>query len=535
MQAELVERARDGDKDAFASLVSSSIDGCYALAYRILRDPHRAQDATQQAMLGAWRDLPTLRDSRAFRRLASPPGRQCLLLGSPRRTSPRGPRAAAPNRPSHLAGRGALRRRARRPRPRLPPAVSGTAGGRRPSPPPRVPADGDRGHPWHPRRDRAVPSPLRGPSAADRARRQRSQPGDLRGATRMNRSTELDFDQRIADWLEDDPNLAPRQVIETVLAAYPSIPQRRRAPWRFPTMTLTFRLATAAVIGALVLGGAFLLTGGGSRPSTVRSDRRHRPPSLRRGRAPVRSAAHASTSRPPLWPTAGSSCPAGATPAAAWHQPRSMTRRRDMDRDGVDEPDSRDTHADPSRQRQGPGDRRSERCHARQRSSTTLRRARGRRPDPRPTPAVQEMAALLSDGRVLVAGGTRTANALPAEIYDPATGTWTQTGVHERVPRFVGDRRPVRWARACRGRVRLDSRRRRLDRDLRPADQDLDTDRVDGQHPGLRPDRHTLDRRPGPRDRWRRSDSRDLRPREGDVDRNGRDRDIGRRDRDLVA
>ena len=66
MQAELVERARDGDKDAFASLVSSSIDGCYALAYRILRDPNRAQDATQQAMLGAWRDLPTLRDSERF-------------------------------------------------------------------------------------------------------------------------------------------------------------------------------------------------------------------------------------------------------------------------------------------------------------------------------------------------------------------------------------------------------------------------------------------------------------------------------------
>jgi RNA polymerase sigma-70 factor (ECF subfamily) len=66
MQAELVERARHGDKDAFASLVSSSIDGCYALAYRILRDPHRAQDATQQALLGAWRDLPTLRDIDRF-------------------------------------------------------------------------------------------------------------------------------------------------------------------------------------------------------------------------------------------------------------------------------------------------------------------------------------------------------------------------------------------------------------------------------------------------------------------------------------
>lgn len=66
MQPDLVQRAKRGDHDAFASIVSSSIDGCYALAYRILRDPHRAQDATQQALLGAWRDLPSLRDAERF-------------------------------------------------------------------------------------------------------------------------------------------------------------------------------------------------------------------------------------------------------------------------------------------------------------------------------------------------------------------------------------------------------------------------------------------------------------------------------------
>jgi RNA polymerase sigma-70 factor (ECF subfamily) len=66
MQAELVERAIRGDRDAFSSLAASHVDRCYALAYRILRDPHRAQDATQQALLGAWRDMPTLRDPDRF-------------------------------------------------------------------------------------------------------------------------------------------------------------------------------------------------------------------------------------------------------------------------------------------------------------------------------------------------------------------------------------------------------------------------------------------------------------------------------------
>ncbi len=66
MQVRLVEQAMRGDREAFASLAAESVDRCYALAYRILRDPHRAQDATQQALLGAWRDLPNLRDPERF-------------------------------------------------------------------------------------------------------------------------------------------------------------------------------------------------------------------------------------------------------------------------------------------------------------------------------------------------------------------------------------------------------------------------------------------------------------------------------------
>jgi RNA polymerase sigma-70 factor (ECF subfamily) len=66
MGRELVVRAMQGDQDAFASLAAAAVDRCYAIAYRVLRDQHRAQDATQQALLGAWRDLPTLRDPDRF-------------------------------------------------------------------------------------------------------------------------------------------------------------------------------------------------------------------------------------------------------------------------------------------------------------------------------------------------------------------------------------------------------------------------------------------------------------------------------------
>lgn len=63
---DLVERAKRGDRDAFATLASGYADRCYAIAYRIVRDAYRAQDATQQALIGAWRDLPSLRDPDRF-------------------------------------------------------------------------------------------------------------------------------------------------------------------------------------------------------------------------------------------------------------------------------------------------------------------------------------------------------------------------------------------------------------------------------------------------------------------------------------
>lgn len=66
MERELVRRAMHGDEEAFDALVGRIGDSMYSVARRILRDANLAQDATQQALLDAWRHLPTLRDPDRF-------------------------------------------------------------------------------------------------------------------------------------------------------------------------------------------------------------------------------------------------------------------------------------------------------------------------------------------------------------------------------------------------------------------------------------------------------------------------------------
>ena len=66
MRAGLVQRAQAGDHDAFTELVAVDGGRCFAIAYRILRDVERAQDAVQQAFLLAWRELPRLRDPERY-------------------------------------------------------------------------------------------------------------------------------------------------------------------------------------------------------------------------------------------------------------------------------------------------------------------------------------------------------------------------------------------------------------------------------------------------------------------------------------
>ena len=66
MDTELVVRAQRGDEGAFASLAVAVGDRLHAVAHRILRDTDLAEDATQQALLNVWRDLPQLRDPARF-------------------------------------------------------------------------------------------------------------------------------------------------------------------------------------------------------------------------------------------------------------------------------------------------------------------------------------------------------------------------------------------------------------------------------------------------------------------------------------
>ena len=60
-ERELVARAQDGDRAAFAALVRAHQDEVYTLARRLVGDPHLAADVAQEALIRAWRALPNFR------------------------------------------------------------------------------------------------------------------------------------------------------------------------------------------------------------------------------------------------------------------------------------------------------------------------------------------------------------------------------------------------------------------------------------------------------------------------------------------
>jgi len=64
--SELVERAQRGDHAAFDALASAAYHRLFAIAKRIMRDEYAAQDAVQDALIRAWRDVRSLRDPDRF-------------------------------------------------------------------------------------------------------------------------------------------------------------------------------------------------------------------------------------------------------------------------------------------------------------------------------------------------------------------------------------------------------------------------------------------------------------------------------------
>jgi RNA polymerase sigma-70 factor (ECF subfamily) len=66
VDTDLVTRAQRGDKGAYALIAASVADRFLAVARRILRDRDLAEDATQQALLAMWQDLPRLNDPARF-------------------------------------------------------------------------------------------------------------------------------------------------------------------------------------------------------------------------------------------------------------------------------------------------------------------------------------------------------------------------------------------------------------------------------------------------------------------------------------
>src|SRR4029078_8862429 len=66
MERNLVKRAMHGDEEAFDALIGRLGDQLHSVARRILRDPYLAEDATQRALLEAWRNTPRLRDPDRF-------------------------------------------------------------------------------------------------------------------------------------------------------------------------------------------------------------------------------------------------------------------------------------------------------------------------------------------------------------------------------------------------------------------------------------------------------------------------------------
>jgi RNA polymerase sigma-70 factor, ECF subfamily len=66
MDRTLVERAQHGDPAAFEALAAAALPRLWSIARRVLTDHDAAEDAVQDCLVRAWRDLRALRDADRF-------------------------------------------------------------------------------------------------------------------------------------------------------------------------------------------------------------------------------------------------------------------------------------------------------------------------------------------------------------------------------------------------------------------------------------------------------------------------------------
>ena len=195
-----------------------------------------------------------------------------------------------------------------------------------------------------------------------------------------------ELDRLLGAYFVDGTDELADRVIDAALDQIDHTDQRRpmRLPRRFPTMTMPIRIAAAAVIGVLAVGGAYYL----SRPAQPSVG----PP------APTPSAAASAT--------------------AAWTRTGAPAVDRDVRGISIALADGRVLIA-------GGGPSALTGAEIYDPANGTWA-ATGSMHDDRGYP----VAVRLADGRVLVAGGSnvRGENLASAELFDPATGVWTRTG-----------------------------------------------------------------------------------------------------------
>ena len=229
LNVELVERARNGDRDAFAQLVPMVADRLYAIAYRILRDPDLAQDALQNALVTAWRrDAPSCATPSSS--MAGSTAHRHQLL---HRVAPAPPLLR--RRPRARRVRGAGDRRyvprhggSRRARACVPAAPARPAIGVRP-PPLRGPAaGGGRRDARDPGGNGSLEAPLRDPDAAQRGR---SRPPRVDGRTADGMIDDAGFERLALSWITDGPTKAPAETVRAAMAEIATTGQDRSGPW----------------------------------------------------------------------------------------------------------------------------------------------------------------------------------------------------------------------------------------------------------------------------------------------------------------